>query len=197
MGTSFPPQPLLFAMKGYALQSKVSIIRPMCSRAGGFLMASSRILQKHKSGVPINLFQSFLSVCQHLLSLNKSHRKQRPFLEELQHRQQQGALRPARSATRGVAEGRGLHPLSHWRRIFRESYLTSHHEPFPCVTTGPDHSSSVPLSRASHHRNTEVHGVYGFTWILHCGQVRLGAVSNHWKRLRKEKKNYSKSFLPT
>lgn len=116
---------------------------------------------------------------------------QRPFLEKLRHGQQQ--LEPP-LLIRRVAEGSSpSKPLA--RYFWGEKVLsTSYHEPLPCVTTGPDHSSSVPFSRASCHRNTEVYRGDGFTWIRHCGQVRLGAVSNHWVRLRKEKKTYGKSL---
>lgn len=51
-----------------------------------------------------------------------------------------------------------------------------YHEPFYGIT--PAHSSLVP----------QVCTGDGFTWFLHCGHVRLGAVSNHWKRLRKKRK---------
>lgn len=47
----------------------------------------------------------------------------------------------------------------------------------------------VPGCCPAKHRAIEIEVCRGdgVTWILHCGHVRLGAVSNHWVRLRREK----------
>lgn len=69
-----------------------------------------------------------------------------------------------------------------------ESPSAFYHEPFSGVT--PGHSSLVPLQSTM----PQVCTGDGFTWLLHCGHVRLGAVSNHLMRLRKKRKTHSKSL---